>query len=308
MMSETDTICAPATATGGALAVIRVSGPNAFSALTRLCSVCRDSLVANTVHFTRIKDDTEVIDECMVSVFKAPHSYTGEDCVELSCHGSGYIINKVLSLLIEKGCRMAEPGEFTKRAYLNGKLDLTQAEAVADLIASTNQATHRLAMSQLRGGISTELARLREQLLKLTSLIELELDFSDHEDLEFADRTELLELTLTIQQHILRLSHSFETGQALKQGIPVAIVGKTNVLTFTAPPATPLKTPLILRVSPSVSLIQQASVRLPTKWNKSVLAVLTQLLEKHALCSGLLTPSPLRMILKKLRNDVKASP
>jgi tRNA modification GTPase len=229
MMSETDTICAPATATGGALAVIRVSGPNAFSALTRLCSVCRDSLVANTVHFTRIKDDTEVIDECMVSVFKAPHSYTGEDCVELSCHGSGYIINKVLSLLIEKGCRMAEPGEFTKRAYLNGKLDLTQAEAVADLIASTNQATHRLAMSQLRGGISTELARLREQLLKLTSLIELELDFSDHEDLEFADRTELLELTLTIQQHILRLSHSFETGQALKQGIPVAIVGKTNV-------------------------------------------------------------------------------
>ena len=228
-MSETDTICAPATATGGALAVIRVSGPNAFSALTRLCSVCRDSLVANTVHFTRIKDDTEVIDECMVSVFKAPHSYTGEDCVELSCHGSGFIINKVLSLLIEKGCRMAEPGEFTKRAYLNGKLDLTQAEAVADLIASTNQATHRLAMSQLRGGISTELARLREQLLKLTSLIELELDFSDHEDLEFADRTELLELTLTIQQHIQRLSHSFETGQALKQGIPVAIVGKTNV-------------------------------------------------------------------------------
>ena len=134
-----------------------------------------------------------------------------------------------MELLIQNGCRMAEPGEFTKRAYLNGKMDLSQAEAVADLIASSNKATHQMAMSQLRGHFSSQLALLREQLLKLTSLLELELDFSDHEDLEFADRSELLELTKTIDSHILRLAHSFETGQALKQGIPVAIVGKTNV-------------------------------------------------------------------------------
>ncbi len=165
----------------------------------------------------------------LVSVFRAPHSYTGEDSVEISCHGSRYILNKVLELLIAKGCRMANPGEYTQRAFLNGKLDLSQAEAVADLIASTNQATHQLAMSQLRGGISSELAKLREQLLKMTSLLELELDFSDHEDLEFADRTELEELANKIDNHIVKLAHSFETGQALKQGIPVAIVGKTNV-------------------------------------------------------------------------------
>ena len=171
----------------------------------------------------------EVIDEVMVSVFRAPHSYTGEDSVEISCHGSRYILNKVLEQLIACGCRMANPGEYTQRAYLNGKMDLSQAEAVADLIASTNKATHQMAMSQLRGGISTELERLREQLLKLTSLLELELDFSDHEDLEFADRSELLELTKKIDIHIARLAKSFETGQALKQGIPVAIVGKTNV-------------------------------------------------------------------------------
>ena len=165
----------------------------------------------------------------MVSVFRAPHSYTGEDSAEISCHGSRYILNKVLELLIQQGCRMARPGEYTQRAYLNGKMDLSQAEAVADLIASTNRATHQIAMNQLRGGISTKLAQLREQLLKLTSLLELELDFSDHEDLEFADRSELLELTKTIDKHITHLADSFETGQALKQGIPVAIVGKTNV-------------------------------------------------------------------------------
>jgi len=165
----------------------------------------------------------------MVSIFKAPHSYTGEDSVEISCHGSRYILNKVLELLIQNGCRMANPGEFTQRAYLNGKMDLSQAEAVADLIASTNKATHQMAMSQLRGHFSSELAQLREQLLKLTSLLELELDFSDHEDLEFADRSELLELTKTIEYHITCLAKTFETGQALKQGIPVAIVGKTNV-------------------------------------------------------------------------------
>ena len=228
-MSNNDTICALATAPGGALGIIRISGPSSFSVVSAICSVCFDPVEANTVHFTRLTDGTDVIDEAMVSVFKAPHSYTGEDSVEISCHGSSYILNKVLSLLVEKGCRMANPGEYTMRAYLNGKMDLSQAEAVADLIASTNRATHHMAMSQLRGGISSELANMREQLLKLTSLLELELDFSDHEDLEFADRTELLTLAQHIDQRITTLAHSFETGQALKQGIPVAIVGKTNV-------------------------------------------------------------------------------
>ena len=165
----------------------------------------------------------------MVSIFRAPHSYTGEDSVEISCHGSRYILNKVLALLVQNGCRMAGPGEYTMRAYLNGKMDLSQAEAVADLIASTNKATHKVAMSQLRGHFSSELAALREQLLKLTSLLELELDFSDHEDLEFADRKELNELAKNINMHISKLIHSFEIGQTLKQGIPVAIIGKTNV-------------------------------------------------------------------------------
>ena len=195
------------------------------------------SYPANTIHYGHIINKTSnlksqtsnLVDEVMVSIFRAPHSYTGEDSVEISCHGSRYILNKVLALLIENGCRQAGPGEFTQRAYLNGKMDLSQAEAVADLIASTNQATHKIAMSQLRGHFSSKLAQLREQLLKLTSLLELELDFSDHEDLEFADRSELKELTQTIYSHITHLAHSFETGQALKQGIPVAIVGKTNV-------------------------------------------------------------------------------
>ena len=238
---NTDTICAPATAVGGALAIIRVSGPQAFDAVSTSSSLCCGAAAArsaqrgacpskNTVHFTHIVNaEGETIDEVMISVFKAPHSYTGEDSVEISCHGSRYIINKILELLIQNGCRMANPGEFTQRAYLNGKLDLSQAEAVADLIASTNRATHRLAMSQLRGGISTELSRLRDQLLKLTSLLELELDFSDHEDLEFADRTELLELARRIDAHITHLADSFHTGNALKNGIPVAIVGAPNV-------------------------------------------------------------------------------
>ena len=183
----------------------------------------------NTVCYGHIRDGAEVVDECMVSVFKAPHSYTGEDSAEISCHGSRYILNKVLELLVQNGCRMAEPGEYTMRAYLNGKMDLSQAEAVADLIASTNKATHQMAMSQLRGGISTELSRLRKQLLKLTSLLELELDFSDHEDLEFADRSELLALAQQTDVHISRLAESFHAGNALKNGIPVAIVGAPNV-------------------------------------------------------------------------------
>ena len=226
-----DTICALATAPGGAIGIIRISGPQALEILSRVFrgKGNAQTFSANTIHYGHIVSGTEIIDEVMVSVFKAPKSYTGEDAVEISCHGSRYILNKVLALLIENGCRQAGPGEFTQRAFLNGKLDLSQAEAVADLIASTNKATHQMAMSQLRGHFSSQLAQLREQLLKLTSLLELELDFSDHEDLEFADRSELLELTKTIDQHITRLAQSFETGQALKQGILVAIVGKTNV-------------------------------------------------------------------------------
>ena len=224
-----DTICALATAPGGALGIIRVSGPDAFSVVSSLCSVCCDTVAANTVHYTHIPDGSDIIDEAMVSVFRAPHSYTGEDSVEISCHGSRYILNKVLELLVQHGCRMALPGEYTQRAYLNGKMDLSQAEAVADLIASTNRATHQLAISQLRGGISSELAAMREQLLKLTSLLELELDFSDHEDLEFADRSELLQLAQRIDAHITHLADTFQTGNALKNGIPVAIVGAPNV-------------------------------------------------------------------------------
>ena len=223
------TICALATAPGGALGIIRISGPQTLEILSRIFSKDLSNEQPNTIHYGHIKDGAEVIDEVLVSIFRAPHSYTGEDSAEISCHGSRYILNKVLELLMHYGCRMANPGEYTQLAYLNGKLDLSQAEAVADLIASTNQASHQLAISQLRGGISTELSRLRDQLLKLTSLLELELDFSDHEDLEFADRTELLQLTNTIADRITTLAHSFETGQALKQGIPVAIVGKTNV-------------------------------------------------------------------------------
>ena len=198
------TICALATAPGGALGIIRISGPQALEILSNVFSKDLCDALPNTIHYGHIKDGSEVIDEVLVSIFRAPHSYTGEDSVEISCHGSRYILNKVLELLVQHGCRMAGPGEYTQRAYLNGKMDLSQAEAVADLIASTNRATHHLAMSQLRGGISSELATMREQLLKLTSLLELELDFSDHEDLEFADRSELLELAKTIDNHITR--------------------------------------------------------------------------------------------------------
>ena len=234
-----ETICALATAPGGALGIIRISGAQTLEILSRIFTKNLADAHPNTIHYGHIVEQVAVpqqqtkqaiiVDEVLVSVFRAPHSYTGEESAEISCHGSRYILNKVLELLIQQGCRMANPGEFTQRAYLNGKMDLTQAEAVADLIASTNQATHQMALSQLRGHFSSKLAQLREQLLKLTSLLELELDFSDHEDLEFADRSELMELTKEIDTHITKLARSFETGQALKQGIPVAIVGKTNV-------------------------------------------------------------------------------
>ena len=228
-----DTICALATPAGGAIAVIRISGPQALEILSHIYrpnSSQKSQLLANTIHYGTIQNTTgDIIDDVLVSIFRAPHSYTGEDSVEISCHGSRYIISKVLELLILNGCRQALPGEYTQRAYLNGKMDLSQAEAVADLIASTNAATHKMAMSQLRGNFSSELGILREQLLKMTSLLELELDFSDHEDLEFADRSELLELAKNIDNKIVRLSQSFEMGNAIKQGVPVAIIGKTNV-------------------------------------------------------------------------------
>ena len=230
-----ESICALATASGGALGIIRISGTQALEILSHLFTKDLTNAHPNTIHYGHIVEydavlqHQNIIDEVLVSVFRAPHSYTGEDSAEISCHGSRYILNKVLELLVSHGCRMAKPGEFTMRAYLNGKMDLSQAEAVADLIASSNRATHRMAMSQLRGGVSTELGLLREQLLKLTSLIELELDFSDHEDLEFANRTELLELTQTIDTHISQLAQSFQLGNALKNGIPVAIIGAPNV-------------------------------------------------------------------------------
>ncbi len=232
---KSDTICALATSVGGAIAVIRISGKDTFETLSRIFS--KDILYAepNTIHYGRIfapsipASQIEIVDEVLVSIFRAPHSYTGEDSAEISCHASAYIVKRIIELLIMNGCRQAEPGEFTQRAFLNGKMDLSQAEAVADLIAASNKATHKIALSQLRGGFSSELSQLREQLLRLTSLLELELDFSDHEDLEFADRTELLQLARTIDSRILHLAQSFETGQALKNGIPVAIVGKTNV-------------------------------------------------------------------------------
>ncbi len=225
----TDSICALATAPGGALGIIRISGPQTLEILSHIFSKDLHDAQPNTIHYGHITDGSNLIDEVLVSIFRAPHSYTGEDSAEISCHGSRYILNKVLELLIQHGCRMANPGEYTQRAFLNGKMDLSQAEAVADLIASGNKATHQIAMSQLRGVFSSELSQLREQLLKLTSLLELELDFSDHEDLEFADRSELLDIANKINNRITRLARSFETGQALKNGIPVAIVGKTNV-------------------------------------------------------------------------------
>ena len=228
-----DTICAIATAQGGAIGCIRVSGPEAIEITSCIFTPAATNRELGdskpyTLTFGRIYDGSEVIDEVLVSLFRAPHSYTGENSTEITCHGSAYILQKVLQLLIKNGCRMAAPGEYTQRAFLNGKMDLSQAEAVADLIASSSAATHRLAMSQMRGGFSKELATLRDQLLHFTSLIELELDFSDHEELEFADRSELCHLANNIEKVIARLVNSFNVGNAIKSGVPVAIIGETN--------------------------------------------------------------------------------
>lgn len=232
--SQEDTICAIATAQGGAIGVIRVSGPLAIAHTSAIFKCTKagkhlEDCQPYSLTYGQIMDGDETVDEVMVSLFKAPHSYTGEDSTEIACHGSPFILQWVIQLLISQGCRLAQPGEYTQRAFLNGKMDLSQAEAVADLIASTSAATHRLAMNQMRGGFSKQLAALRDELLKFTSLIELELDFSDHEDLEFADRKELHELANHIEQVIAKLVDSFEVGNAIKRGVPVAIIGETNV-------------------------------------------------------------------------------
>jgi len=225
-----DTICAISTPAGiGAIAVVRASGDEAFEKLTPLFpNINLNSLPPQSAKFTQIFDNNQVIDQVVVLKFAAPHSYTGENMVEISCHGSLYIQKKILELMIEQGCRMAQPGEFTQRAFLNGKLDLPQAEAVADLIDSQSESTHKLAINQLKGSFSKKLNSLREQLVQLGSLLELELDFSE-EEVEFANREELNRLLDELGTETDRLLHSFKVGNALKTGIPVAIVGQPNV-------------------------------------------------------------------------------
>lgn len=228
-----DTICAIATAQGGAIGTIRVSGKEAISITDKIFTPVGGAPLSERKPYTLtfghiMSENGEIVDEVLVSLFRGPHSYTGENSTEISCHGSSYILQQVMQLLVKNGCRAAGPGEFTQRAFLNGKMDLSQAEAVADLIASTSAATHRMAMSQMRGGFSRELSALREKLLHLTSLMELELDFSDHEELEFADRSELSEIASQVETVINGLVHSFSVGNAIKNGIPVAIIGETN--------------------------------------------------------------------------------
>lgn len=219
-----------ATPPGGAIGIVRVSGPHSIAIVGKLFSRNISDVKSHTMHYGIFASDSSTpIDDVMVGVFRAPHTYTGEDSVEIYCHGSRYIMSQIIRCLIDNGCRQAEAGEYTRRAFLNGRMDLSQAEAVADLISASGKASHDMALGQLRGNISNELSALRDKLLKMTSLIELELDFSDHEELEFADRTQLLQLAITIQDRITSLATSFRTGQAIKQGIPVAIVGKTNV-------------------------------------------------------------------------------
>ena len=227
-----DTICAPATVPGtGAISVIRASGPEALSIADRVVRCRKGSLSAAagyTIKFGTVCDASgAVVDEVLVSVFRAPHSYTGEDSVEISCHASSYIVSTLMDLLFEAGARAAEPGEFTQRAFLNGKMDLAQAEAVADVIASQNAAAHRIAFKQMKGGFSSELKGMRNELLELASLMELELDFSE-EEVEFADRTRLDSLLEQIITHVGRLIDSFRLGNAIKNGVPVAIAGATN--------------------------------------------------------------------------------
>ena len=232
-MQSENTICAISTPPGsGAIAVIRISGENALSILNKIFFPAKQKqethFTQNTIYFGTIRKNGSIIDEVLVSIFKKPHSFTGEDTAEISCHGSSYIQQKILQLLIDNGARTANPGEFTMWAFENGKMDLAQAEGVADLIASSSSASHRLAMQQMRGGFSSEIKSLRTRLLNFISLIELELDFSE-EDVEFADRNQFIELLENINQLIEKLLNSFELGNAIKNGFPVAIAGNTNV-------------------------------------------------------------------------------
>ncbi len=229
-----ETICALATAPGsGAIAVIRVSGPDTYPILEKLFKPRNKKLNIKKsegykIYFGTIGDENELIDEVLLSVFKQPNSYTGEDAVDISCHGSEYIQQRIIESLIDHGTRLADPGEFTMRAFMNGKFDLSQAEAVADLIASNSKSSHDLALQQMRGGFSDKIRELRQQLLDFTSLIELELDFSE-EDVEFADRKQLFELLEVLKKELKKLVDSFRLGNVLKRGIPVAIIGKPNV-------------------------------------------------------------------------------
>jgi tRNA modification GTPase len=229
MIIQQETICALATPNGvGAIAVLRVSGEKTFEIVNHIFKG-RDltKVESHTIHFGTIRDGETVVDEVLISVFKTPKSFTKEDVIEISCHGSDYIIRYILKLLVKNGCRMAKPGEFTQRAFLNGQFDLVQAEAVADLIAADSESAHKIALNQLRGGFSKKLAVLREELIHFASLVELELDFGE-EDVEFANRDDLKELILRIQRQILPLIDSFDSGNAIKEGIPVAIIGPPN--------------------------------------------------------------------------------
>ena len=231
-METSEVICAVSTAPGiGAIAVLRMSGTGCIALTDRSFESPSGKKLtgakANTVHFGRILEEGCLLDEVLVTIFHAPHSFTGEESVEIACHGSLYIQQRLLQLLVNQGARLATPGEFTQRAFLNGKMDLSQAEAVADLIASSSAASHRMALKQMKGGFSAELMKLRAELLHITSLLELELDFSE-EDVEFADRSALRKLADEIEQVISRLAHSFSVGNAIKNGVPVAIIGETN--------------------------------------------------------------------------------
>lgn len=232
-MISQETIVALASPSGaGAIAVVRLSGADAIKIAEQVFQSVSGKTISkqktHTIHLGHIVEDGKVFDQVLLSIFKNPHSYTGEDVVEISCHGSTYIQQQIIQLLLRKGCRMAQAGEFTLRAFLNGKLDLSQAEAVADLISSDNEASHQIAMQQMRGGFSNEIAKLREELLNFASLIELELDFAE-EDVEFADRTQFRELLDRIEFVLKRLIDSFAVGNVIKNGIPVAIVGEPNV-------------------------------------------------------------------------------
>lgn len=229
MNSAVDTICARATAVGiGAIAVMRISGPEAISIASKCFSKSLSNVDSHTVHFGIFKSDNGfTLDEVLVTVFHHGMSFTGEESIEISCHGSPYVQQQILDALVSSGCRMANPGEFTQRAFLNGKMDLSQAEAVADLIAAQSKKAHRIALNQLKGNLSSDLKILREELISFASLIELELDFSE-EDVEFADRSQLKELVSKVLETVNKLSSSFALGNALKSGVPVAIVGAPN--------------------------------------------------------------------------------